>query len=48
MKNQMSIKGSFNIIQWVAALLVVFLVVQGLILWRVSDSGWRAIAKLEK
>ena len=46
-KRQISIKRSFLIIQGVVGLLLVFLVVQGCLLWRVCNQGVAATTSLE-
>ena len=46
-KQQISIKRSFSIIQGIVGLLLIFLVIQGWILWRVCDRGVKATTGLE-
>jgi methyl-accepting chemotaxis protein len=47
-KPQISIKHSFRIIQGVVGLLLVFLIVQGCVLWQICDRGVSATTGLEK
>ena len=46
-KRSTSIKRSFRIIQGVVGLLLVFLIIQGCLLWRVCRQGTLATANLE-
>ena len=47
-KNPISIKHSFHIIQGVVCLVLVFLIVQGCVLWRMCDRGAEATTGLEQ
>jgi methyl-accepting chemotaxis protein len=47
-KPQISIKHSFRIIQGVVGLLLVFLIIQGCVLWQICDRGVGATTGLEK
>jgi methyl-accepting chemotaxis protein len=47
-QKQISIKRSFRIIQGVVGLLLIFLIIQGYVLWRVCDQGVTAITGLNK
>ncbi|HEX7652599.1 MAG TPA: methyl-accepting chemotaxis protein [Verrucomicrobiae bacterium] len=48
MNSQTSIKRSFHVIQSVVVLLLVFLIIQGFVLWRICDQGGQATNGLEK